>query len=47
MTEHERRLLMMVATAIADLLEANADELENAIVAARDIRGAMAKLDEG
>lgn len=46
MTDHERRLLLMVASAIADLLEANADEFHNAAAAARDIRGAMAKVEE-
>lgn len=46
MTDHERRLLLMVASAIADLLEANAEDLHNATAAARDIRDAMAKVEK-
>lgn len=46
MTDHERRLLLMVASVIADLLEANADDLHNAEAAAGDIRDAMEKVGE-
>lgn len=46
MTDHERRLLLMVASAIADLLEASADEFRNAAVAARDIRAALERVAE-